>query len=320
MGIGRYSFAWNEWSFGALKTRLRRHLRQEELKDLTEVGFDPVHAHYLHSNGDFLMKVPVEKLRTMGFLGAHCTRSSGHPFVETLLDHDSGRCRTYAGSALQRYYETTRPKTAAALMGLSPVGLSEPLAALGPLEAVAPWWPDLGGISPSHIAQHQIRRTREENRENGADLAASEGMSLWGPVSDRKGQLEYARLVKIFESIRREGYKRSDAHHGDICGTLFQSDEDNYIVNVSAGQHRAAALAALGYEEIPVRFSRTFHARTVRREDAANWPFVRNGLFTANQARQVFDRIMVGRTIQSEGATSQVLMFRRSYASVALAS
>ena len=311
MSITEYSNVFKKWTFGSLKETFREHIRPTRIENITGSCLDPVYAHYLHSNEDFLMNVPLAKVRTMGFLGFTCTSSGGHPFVDTLMEYEQGRCVSYEGSALQRHYETVQPRTAAALLGLPPTGLSEKLASLTALQAVAPWWPDRGKISPEGIEQHQQKRTLEENRENGADLCAADGVSLWGPVSDRKGRLEYNRLITILKSIRINGYKRSDARHGDISGTLFQSYENDYIVNISAGQHRVAALAALGYEEIPVRFSRTFFARTVRREDAANWPFVRNGLFTETQARLVFDRIMTGRTSRSEDDATDLCMFRR---------
>ena len=67
---------------------------------------------------------------------------------------------------------------------------------------------------------------------------------------------------------------------------------DSWVVNVVQGQHRVCALAALGYETVPVRV----YLHTVARvADTSHWPQVAAGRMTEYEARKVFNAVHLGR-------------------------
>jgi hypothetical protein len=282
----------------SLKEIIRAGINQKKILALHDTQIGPIAAGYLYPNVDIVLTIPIAKCRTMGFLGLHCTTHSGHPFVDTLIAYARGEHGVYEGSALQRYYDAVQPKVASNLLGLSNTTPVDSFNGLSALQAIAPWWPNEEKLTPDAIEGHTLRRTEVENRENGSNVGAQEGISLWGPVSKTKGQLQFKRLVNIFESIRQNGYNRSDSAHGDIRGVPFLRD-GSYVVNVSVGQHRIAALAALGHQEIPIRFSKTFYASTIRREEAEYWPNVTNDFYSLDQARRIFDGIFFGNTVNT---------------------
>mgnify|MGYP007011832300 FL=1 len=250
---------------------------------------------------DIIVEIPIAACRGLRHAGLRF--GPGNPLVDTIADHAAGRHAAYAGSALARFHERWQPRSAAASMGLAdpdtpPQAGEAGLAGLGPLEAVAPWWPDTGGGMPAAVAAHIRHRTAVENRESGiSGLGAEGGVIFFGPVSARKGQVEYDRLIRVWASIRDRGYLRAgDDPHGDVTGSLLlRGTAGEHAVLIGAGQHRLAALAALGARSVPVRLLRNVSPRVVRREDVASWPHVRSGLFRREEALALFDRILEGR-------------------------
>lgn len=66
---------------------------------------------------------------------------------------------------------------------------------------------------------------------------------------------------------------------------------DNYRFVVCEGQHRVAALAALGYTRIRVRFTqKPRYPRVVLWDEVKKWPQVAGGAFSVNLARKIFAR------------------------------
>jgi hypothetical protein len=81
-------------------------------------------------------------------------------------------------------------------------------------------------------------------------LGPDHGISLFGPCTDEKVELEEARLTQIVASITARGYLPD--RFGDITGYfLVRQDEFRFVVR--GGKHRSAALAALGWTHLPVR-------------------------------------------------------------------
>jgi len=130
-----------------------------------------------------------------------------------------------------------------------------------------------------------LRRRRPSRGEKG--LGREHGTSYYGPCTDAKIDLEARRLAVIVESVRKRGYRqRSPQAH--IAGHLMQSG-DRVRFFVRGGKHRAAALAALGFDHVPVRM-RDSWPRLVSRDQASHWPLVNAGEMSALLARKIFDR------------------------------
>jgi hypothetical protein len=199
-----------------------------------------------------------------------------HPFVETLREYGRGAHTTYEGSVLNRYYQKFQLRTHLDVF-FADVEKDETLlrSRLSQFAAdrYAPFLPwDLGVIP--------IRG------EKGLD--ASHGIQAYGPVSDAKGRLEFARLTETYDAIRSHGYRPTAAPDAEIRG-YFLRGEDDYRFVVDAGLHRMAVLAALGYDPIRVKFY-PHHPRSIDLADLEHWPQVKAGVIEAPVARQLFLR------------------------------
>ncbi len=180
-----------------------------------------------------------------------------HPFVRAITD---GR------PALEHFYRQFQPKDIAAMYGLN---AKTDGAELPPWEL--PWL---------------LRERRPPPGELG--LAASDGVSYFGPCSARKIDLELRRLTRLAGSIRRHGYRRRPIASMHIAGHfLRRGDELRFFVR--GGKHRTAVLVALGYAHVPVRMRSTW-PRLVSRDQVDDWPLVHAGAMSRAVALEVFDR------------------------------
>src|SRR5690625_7432423 len=99
------------------------------------------------------------------------------------------------------------------------------------------------------------KNIRDENHWAGHHhLDPSSGYGLHGPVSPEKGQIEYARIVGVTDSIKRHGFDRSLADE-DITVTALERD-GQYRFCIVHCQHRAEVLAEQDYGHIPVSLRR----------------------------------------------------------------
>src|SRR5699024_9180882 len=116
-------------------------------------------------------------------------------------------------------------------------------------------------------------------------LSHNDGDPFFGPVSNTKGRLEFNRLVRVFNSIKREGQrvdKQGIENIQAIC--LYDARFKLARYFIVAGQHRVAALSALGYEEIVIQLALGNGAVIVRRDEAAYWPTVQAGFYSQEEA------------------------------------
>jgi hypothetical protein len=254
--------------------------------DLREVTDNPVEAAYRAGLGPFLIDVPLVDCRVLPGSGFACTATAGNPFVDTLVAYGANRQLDYQGSPLSGFYATWQPRTLIAVLGLDGLVVSPELEAASPLSLVMPWqaW------MPREAEQRWTHFIELDNHEHGTKLGTGAGWKGWGPLDPTVGQQEFSRLTGIYDAIERDGYRRSAAIDGDIKGVVLQGD-NGFRVLVTAGHHRASALAALGRSSAPVRIDNP----VIRRTDVAAWPNVRSNLFTHTQALAVFDRLFDGR-------------------------
>ncbi|MGE3979684.1 MAG: hypothetical protein AB7F94_19175, partial [Nitrospira sp.] len=114
-------------------------------------------------------------------------------------------------------------------------------------------------------------------------VAAKHGMTNFGPVARTKLDFEVERTIRLIASLRANGFTYSDKHPMEVTG-LRSGNEWRWFT--LRGQHRFAACAVLGIEQVKVNV-----VRVVRREDVHAWPRVVNKTFTTKGALQVFDRV-----------------------------
>jgi hypothetical protein len=221
----------------------------------------PTDAVYIF--GDLAFEVPIAKCSNE-FLFSYGA-DAWNPFVETLRAYGDGLHARYDISVLRRYFEKFQPRNHVELYfgdGEADGTLARCDWSQCPIDVLAPRLP---------WQQRSVRVT---------------GPSAWyGPVSLAQAQLEFSRLTRVYDSIRRNGYKPTSAPDGEIRGHFLRGNGDYRFV-VREGCHRLAALAALGHDSVRVRFL-PHHPRTVDLVDVDNWPQVREGFIGAREAERV---------------------------------
>jgi hypothetical protein len=278
---------------GRLSLRLRKYA--PECVDLRGVSDDPLKAAYLSPERKFLCNVELDKCLGLHAAAFRCSLASDHPFIRSLQSYAAGECDHYATSALKGFYHGFQPQSAAEAVGLAADGAHPELSARSPFASSLPW----DFLTPDQNEEFLRETCTRDYAENGFTLTADAGWKVWGPVSDEAGQAEFSRLLHIFQSVRRSGYQRHPALDGDIEGQLM-ADGPEYRVLISRGQHRIAALAAMGAQTAPIRLL----PKVISRSEVMFWPNVDRGFYTVDQAQAVFDRMFQGRQPCAVGASS----------------
>lgn len=263
--------------------KLARH--SPLIADMRPITRDPVEAFYRAEARPFLIDVDLDYCRNLHTAAFSCGTESRNPFIQTLLDYQTGRCHAYTDSPLYSFHKSWQPANAAEALGLDPNDAHPDLATSPPLGCVLPWMP----YNPLEYASFWASIITADYKAHGYKLDASHGWKVWGPVSQEAGQAEFVRLIKAYGSIKRDGYRRRDNYDGDITGTLLSSGPE-YRVMINTGQHRVAVLAALEYRAAPIRIALPH----VRRSEVEAWPNVQKKLFSVEQALDIFDRIFSG--------------------------
>lgn len=284
---------------GRLARRLRRILRpaagrlgyvlpDEALHDLppadlSGLGLHPAEALARMRGLRFVLDLPLAWCRGHRAAAFACEAGAMHPYLETAraLLEDEGL--GWTDSPLFRYYLHFRPRNAAEHLGLE---AAHPALEAPPEAAFFPW-----ETPPSPEALAKRRAALEaENRSHGLALDAGHGFHHFGPVSEKKGRLELIRLARILAAIRDEGFRLLPGPSG-LCTARILCRGEDWRALVVNGQHRVAALAALGHRTAPI-FPLP---EVIRREEALSWAGVRAGAFTLAQAHAVFDRLFAAR-------------------------
>lgn len=254
--------------------------------DLRATTDDPLEAVFWAEGRPYVINVPIDHCRNLHSAAFSCSTNAGNPFISTLLEYRCGTCSRYGASPLRRYLDNWQPMNAAEALGLDSSEARSELVNSPALGCVLPW----ETRNPAQQALYVSSIIAADYRDHGFALDARHGWKVWGPISGPAGEAEFARLVRIYESIKSTGYKRSSGEDGDITGVALYR-ETEFRVIVGRGQHRIAALSSLAYRSVPVRiFPIPIHRSQVER-----WPNVRAGLFTVKQALGIFDRMFEAR-------------------------
>jgi len=248
--------------------------------DLRGAVAHPADAARLAPGSSFIMDVPVERLRLTRFFSA--VREAGHPVVEMAHRIAAGADRAGALLPVETFYERWQPANRAEFFGLA--GASPALTALPAWVPVCPWT-QADAIS---LSRKMVAINRAENRLFGPPVGIRDGhITAGGPWSPAKADIEFRRIAALVASIRARGF----VAEGLPTGLLIRAGEQ-WAVCMLAGQHRAAVAEAAGLRTLPVLFE--LHTPPVRRSEVRFWPLVRSGVFTAEQALLILDRVVAG--------------------------
>lgn len=233
--------------------------RQQPLRTTISIdrASDAVPYAYWIEKRPLRLLLPAGMLRMQGgFAYEH-----DHPFVKALSE---------GAPVLSRFYASFSPENLAGMYRIPAAGRTG--------EALPPW----------ELPWVMRRRRTAPGGERG--LPPEHGVSFYGPASREKVAMEYRRLCKTTERIRRRGYLPD--RYGDIEGHLLTDGKDACFF-VRGGKHRAAVLVHLGYERLPVLIRRTWPP-VVDSRTANFWPLVEAGEMDIGLARDILDVYLRG--------------------------
>ena len=208
---------------------------------------------------DWIYSAPVSQLVGRPIFGYG--PQSWHPFVAACAELLEDIDMPYERSVLKQFYETFTPATIADACRLDDPG---PLAEVSARSLFEPW-----RLAPPPF-------------DDPYSPTYPPGAPLFGPLSRSAGEAEWRRLRGRVKSILTYGYQPDLFPRGRIRVTVLRSgQEQRYLV--AHGQHRAAVLAAMGYERIDVGVHIT-DPLVVDQAEIHLWPHVRSGYLTTERA------------------------------------
>lgn len=251
---------------------LKRKGQSSKIVDLRGITCNPVEAYYLSKGRPFLMSIPLDKCFYIDFPGS----DKKNPFVMTLTAYKNGTCTCFLDSPLKSFYDRWQPEKPAYYDSNN--------------KEVAPPW-DFGLKRDINLSEARLKRKDfvRVKKELGITDNQIYGHISRGPVSDGFGEITFNRLVKVYNSIQRHGYKPDQMGSNHIRASFFLNRHD-YRVSISSGKHRITALQALGYESVPILFGPPKFPVIIRRDEVEYWPNVLAGYYTKEQALEVFDK------------------------------
>ena len=197
-----------------------------------------------------------------------------HPYRDTLAELLAEPDLPYERTTLARFYDTFQPTSVQQAL-LEDV--EEPLAPICDWPALLPLFKHLWSLTPRHLQ----RILRDQRQVKGA-------RQQFGPQPPEFGRYQVERLVRSHDSIAR-GYDPEAYPDGFLTG-YFLMRGDDYRFMVFHGNHRLAAFERLGIER-PLALVHRGPPPVVRAERLERWISGRYGIFPAEVAQRLFDKL-----------------------------
>ena len=222
------------------------------------------------------------------FAVSHCNPKAvayliGDPILSvpmSLIRYSDGRPYTYEQHHFLAYYRNGLPTLRSFYAQHQPASMFDFFF----LEEPRPNTPDRGG-------RPWFRIPRSKTSRGEAGLAAeTHGWQECGPVSDERILSEAQRLDRVLHSIRTHGFRPEWGGH--VRGYFMLRNDGRWVFTVRTGFHRTAALAHIGCETIDVRFQ-SGYPRFVEERDANEWPMVKDGIVTREEALRMFCQFFI---------------------------
>lgn len=237
--------------------------------------------YYTTTNKQVLVNAKLEDGRGLEIFSLGC--DSSHPFIYAIrkaINNDNQK--EVIKKILKKYYDTVQPKNTSEWLGLkenqAPLLDREP-----PWVSLLPW----ENTDLKNKKQGRKECAIYDNKEHGENCTIEKGWRNFGPVTDRILELETERLYKLMMSVKEKGFLRDDKYGGDIGGVVLINDDEKWKWIVEwGGQHRAAVISALGYNQVPIRVW-----QVIERKDVKIWPGVQSGIYSEKAALKIFDNI-----------------------------
>ncbi len=194
-----------------------------------------------------------------------------HPLRSYLISLDAGETREARRKFIE-FLQFYRPIDAAQALGIAPMNKSYPLF-------LAPW--DSFGES-----EFRVQRTWRDDPRDCPDILTH--FSERGLLSYRIEE-EWLWSEGALGSLKTNGYKPREMSWIQGRALIEQDGQKRFLL--TDGNHRAAAMAALRWEEVELQWD---ERHEVRASEAENWWGVRNGFFTREAALAIFHAYFVG--------------------------
>ncbi len=219
-------------------------------------------------HNDWMYSAPLTKMVGRPLFGYG--PQSWHPLVAGCLELIAYPDMPYQDSVLRRFYQTFAPATIA-----EAYGLNDP----GPLADVP---------AASLFEAFYLPRPPYDD-PFCTDFPS--GTPVFGPQSEKDGEIEWKRLRSAVLSVQQYGYRPDLFERGLATATILKS-QGEVRYHIHHGLHRTAVLAALGVERMDIGV----YARApwvIDESEAHLWPYVKSGFLTEEQAIATLRRYFV---------------------------
>lgn len=208
-----------------------------------------------------------------------------HPIVKGLKNLDKvpeDKWFNYLKKTIKDYYKSFSPKNIKEWFQLD---LYNEKFLAKPYHSVLPWRArsieSFGKVMEDNIIKESLAAGSKEGLQFGWTYA--------GPVSNKKVDFEVDRYLKIYKSIKDDGYNRTNDKDGDIIVTALIEDNGEWVWFPTSGIHRSHVLAALGYKDFIARLN-----LVIQKANASYFPNVVSNLYSKEEAVKVFNQIYKG--------------------------
>lgn len=248
--------------------------------DVRETTNDPRSLHYYRKTPTVLIDAPVSK--GYGLDHFPLDPEGPHPFVRAVAAaRESDVPEEAIRDVLANYYESVQPDSAAEWLGFNRGEVPE-LDNEPPWARIFPW----RSTSLEDMKRGMRKAARLDNAQSGAKLSIQDGWRSFGPVSPEILEIEVNRLFELYRSVKKNGIIRDDSpDDGIMAVALVDSDGDWRWLTNRGGQHRVAAISAMGFDSIPIRIWAVVYYAQVHL-----WPHVGSGVFPEDTAAELFEQ------------------------------
>ncbi|WP_130093359.1 hypothetical protein [Brumimicrobium glaciale] len=183
----------------------------------------------------------------------------------------------------KNYFDTYQPKTVMERLELEIKSLNEhqkEYFSKPPLYTTFPWVDQ----SPDEEYNMYLGFMKKEFEEHhGKAYIAEDGWKGFGPASNRLIEMEYNRIINIYESILKHGYIEK---FGFPFIEIYIKDNE-YKVTLEGAWHRSAILFAIETDSIPTVLNT--NTNIINSKDVENWPQVLSKVYSKEQALEIFN-------------------------------
>ncbi len=196
-------------------------------------------------NQPVFLNVPGDKLR-IGQMGFPATIDSPSYVIKSAKQYIKNPDIELNKTELYRFYQNYKPRNSAEAMDIPSDTEGSDFQLLSPLAVTVPW-----GKAPGRpTLNSRIDALRRDAQQFGIKLENYNGTTSFGPADSQIIEMEWFRIKRAVDQLRRSNMARQELDSHPITGRLMLDKNGDYAVIISDGNHRTAAFAALGATKV----------------------------------------------------------------------